>query len=250
MLKYHGKTDADSLAQLGAAMDKVTHLNPNFAPAVVVRSQILVRQKKLQEAYNTSMQAQRLEPDRAGYLTNSAAILLLGHNYASAVKTGETVAARWTSSDGAEALAVVAQARRLGKIEQTAEEKTQEDQEMEYAKGTTSVEGIIQSTHCEKSKPMELELQSGDKILKFHNGKSFGVGFSDTLWYGTDHFTACYHVEGMNAVVRYTPSTKPSEEEEMQWLEIRDELIPSSLPPAPPIAPASAEKASDASRAN
>jgi hypothetical protein len=160
------------------------------------------------------------------------------------VKSGEMVAARWTDSDSAEALAVVAQARRLGKIEQSAEEKNQEDQEMEYAKDTTPVEGVIHSVHCDKSKPMELELQSGDKILKFHSGKSYGVGFSDTLWYGTDHFTACYHVEGMNAVVRYKPTANPSEENEMRWLEIRDELIPSSLPPAP------AEKTPDAPRTN
>jgi tetratricopeptide (TPR) repeat protein len=231
MMKYHGKKDADSLAQLDAAMTKVIQLNPRFAPAVVVKSQIYVQQGKLQQAYNTSIQAQRLEPDRGGYQTNSAAILLLGRNYPAALKTASAVATRWDNSDSAEALAVVTQARRLGKIERTAEEKTQEDRDMEYTKDTTAVEGIIQSTHCEKSKPLELVLRSGDKTLNFKSGKKFGLGFSDTLWYGEDHFSDCYHLEGMNALVRYSPSSDPAAETEMRWLEIRDELIPSSLPP-------------------
>jgi tetratricopeptide (TPR) repeat protein len=240
LMKYHGKSDADSLAQLDAAMDKVMKLDPNFAPALVVRSQILVRQRKLQDALNISVKARDLEPDRAGYQTNSAAILLLGHNYPAAVKMAAAVAARWSASDSAEALAVVAQARRLGKIEQTPEEKTREDQEMEYAKDTTPVEGTIQSVQCEKSKPMELVLLSGQKSLNFRAGKEFGVGFSDTLWYGADHFNPCHHIEGMNALVRYKPPANSTDVPEMWWLEIRDEIIPSSLPPDPADKPAAA----------
>ena len=230
MMKFHGKKDADSLAQLDSAMSKVLQLNPRFAPGLVVRSQIYMQQGKLQDAYNTSAQAYKLEPDRGGYFTNSAAILLLGRNYPAALKVASTVAARWEASDSAEALAVATQARRLGKIEETADEKAEEDREMEYAKDTTAVEGIVQSTHCEKSKPFEIELRSGDQLLKFHSGKTFGTGFSDTLWYGEDHFTNCYHLEGMNALVRYAPSSGQNGENEMRWLEIRDELIPSSVP--------------------
>lgn len=243
MMKYHGKTDAESLSQLDAAMEKVVHLNPRFAPAFIARSQIYVHQQKLQEAFNNSIQAQRLEPDRAGYQTNSAAILLLGHNYAEAVKLATSVALRWEASDSAEALAVAAQARQRGKIEETAEEKSQEAQEMEYAKDTIAVEGVIQSVHCEKSKPMEVVLQSGEKSWKFHSGKPFGMGFSDTLWYGEDHFNSCQHIEGVNAVARYAPSSGPTEDNEMRWFEIRDELIPTSLPAALADKPASSPPA-------
>jgi Flp pilus assembly protein TadD len=228
MMKYHGKTDADSLMRLDTALETVLRLNPRFAPAIVVRSQIYVREGNLQEGYNTAVQAQKLEPDRAGYHTNVAAILLLGHNYINAVKVASSVASRWTTSDSAEALAVVNQARRLGKIEQTPDERSQEDAEMDYAKNTTAVEGIVKSVTCEKSKPMELVLQSGDKNLNFRAGKTYGVGFSDTLWYGADHFDACHHLEGMKAVVRYAPANHQAQEDEMRWLEIRDELIPAT----------------------
>jgi tetratricopeptide (TPR) repeat protein len=226
MMKYHGKTDADSLLRLDAALENVLRLNPRFAPAIVARSQIYVREGKLQEGYNAAVQAQKLEPDRAGYHTNAAVILLLGHNYINAVKVASSVASRWAASDSAEALAVVNQARQLGKIEQTPNEKSQEDAEMKYAKDTTAVDGIVKSVACEKSKPMELLLQSGDKSLDFRAGKTYGVGFSDTLWYGADHFNPCHHLEGMKAVVRYIPANNQAQEGEMRWLEIRDELIP------------------------
>lgn len=244
MMKFHGKKDTDSLGQLDLALTRVMRLNPRFAPAFVERSQIYVQQGKLQDAYNTSVLAQRLEPDRGGYLTNSAAILLLGHNYPAALQTASKVASRWYDSDSAEALAIVTQARRLGKIEQTAEEKMQEEQDMEYAKDTTAVEGIVESLRCEKSKPLEIVIRSGDRSLSFKSGKKFGLGFSDTLWYGEDHFNECYHLEGMNALVRYSPSSDMSAQPEMRWLEIRDELIPSALP-----APAS-DKSSGSSPAN
>ena len=54
------------------------------------------------------------------------------------------------------------------------------------------------------------------------------MGFSATLWYGADHFNSCYHLEGMNAVIRYKPAAEGAAVREFQWLEIRDELIPSS----------------------
>lgn len=228
MLAYHGKTDSDSLAKLDAAMQRVLQLNPRFAPAVVVRSQIFVHQQKLQDAFDTAVQAQKLEPDRGGYLTNMAAILLLGRNYSAATQFASTVAERWFGSDSAEALAVANRARQLGNIPVTTEEQAKEAEEMKYAQGTTAVEGVVKSIVCEKSKPQQLVLQSGGKDMAFQAAKAHGVGFSDTLWYGEDHFNSCYHLDGMNAVVRYKPSADATVVPEFQWLEIRDELIPLS----------------------
>jgi tetratricopeptide (TPR) repeat protein len=228
MLHLQAKTDADSLANLDAAMIRVLQLNPRFAPALIVRSQIYVKQGKLQDAYNIAVQAQKLEPDRGGYITHLAAILLLGHNYPVAVKTAETVVARWSTSDGAEALAVINEGRRLGKIEPSAAKQAQESDEMKYTEGTTAVEGVVKSVSCEKSKPMEIVLQSGNQEFSFQSSGPHGVGFSDTLWYGEDHFNSCHHIEGMKAVVRYKPSAEQAAKSEIRWLEIRDDLIPTS----------------------
>jgi len=149
------------------------------------------------------------------------------NNYTEAVKWASDVAARWTASDSAEALAVVNQARRLSKIEPTADEKFQEAAEMDYAKGTVAVEGRIQSVTCQKNKRMELALLSGGKTLNFWVGNNFGWGFSDTLWYGRDHFYACYHLDGMKAIIRYAPTTNPIDNIlELRRLEVLDDLIP------------------------
>jgi tetratricopeptide (TPR) repeat protein len=228
MLKFRGKTDADSLSSLDAALQKVLRLNPRFASALVVRSQIYVRQGKLQDALDLAMQAQKLEPDRAGYLTNAAAILLLGRNYPESIKLASTVAGRWAATDSAEALTIVARARQSSGIQATSAELAQETEEMKYAEDTIAAEGVIESVSCEKSKPMQIVLESGEKSLHFRAGKTYGMGFTDTLWYGEDHFNPCHHLEGMKAVVRYKASSDQNEENEFRWLEIRDELTPNS----------------------
>ena len=119
MLKFHSKTDAESLSTLDTVLQKVLQLNPRFAPALVVRSQIYVRQGRLQQALDLATQAQKLEPDRAGYLTNVAAILLLGHNYSESTKFASIVAGRWAATDSAEALTILARARQSGGIQPT-----------------------------------------------------------------------------------------------------------------------------------
>lgn len=231
MLKFYGKTEPDSLLNLDAILEKVLQLNPRFAPALVVRSQISVRQGKLQNALELALRAQKLEPDRAGYLSNVAEILLLSHDYPESVEIARAVAGRWTASDSAEALTIVAQARRLGGIQPAAEELAQEASEMKYAEGTLPAEGIVGSVTCDKSRLMELTLQTGSESVNFRAGKTYEMGFTDTLWYGEDHFDACHHIEGMKAVVRYNVSSNG--DNELRWLEIRDELTPDShTPPA------------------
>ena len=49
-------------------------------------------------------------------------------------------------------------------------------------------------------------------------------GFSDTVWYGTDHFNICRHVEGLRAIVRYKPSAESRYAGELAELEFREEL--------------------------
>jgi tetratricopeptide (TPR) repeat protein len=229
MLRYQRKTDAESLTKLDAAMGQVMQLNPFFAPPFIERSEIYVKEGKLQDAFNVALQGQKLEPDRAGYVTRMAAILLLGHNYPAAVKTGSLVVSRWTYNDGAEAIAVINEARRVGKIEPTTEEQALENDEMKYAKDTMAAEGEVKSVSCEKSKPIELVLQNGDQEFEFQGGQ-YGAGFTDTLWYGKDHFNPCHHIEGLRAVVRYKLSADQPPKNEMKWLEIRDSLVPNSVP--------------------
>ena len=50
------------------------------------------------------------------------------------------------------------------------------------------------------------------------------IAYSDTLWYGGDHFSLCRHVEGMHAVIRYRPAVSKDYAGDWLSIELRDEL--------------------------
>jgi tetratricopeptide (TPR) repeat protein len=226
MLENWGKKDPESLARLAAALDQVLHINPNFAPAYVIQSRIYVRQQNLPKALEAALHAQKLEPDRAGYASNVAAILLLQHNFRDAIKIAKYVAARWFGPDSDEALSILRKARVAAGVQATKEELAEESGYLAYAKDTASVDGVIDSVTCSKNKtdPLQLVVTSGGKQRTFLASKGFGMGWSDTVWYGSDHFTVCHHLEGLQAVVRFKSDLAKPGQDEIRWLEIRDPI--------------------------
>jgi hypothetical protein len=52
------------------------------------------------------------------------------------------------------------------------------------------------------------------------------IGYSDTLWYGSDHCSLCYRLEGMHAVIRYRPAVSKDYAGDWLSIELRDELPP------------------------
>jgi hypothetical protein len=48
------------------------------------------------------------------------------------------------------------------------------------------------------------------------------IGYSDTLWYGGDHFGICHHLEGMHAVIRYRPAVSKDYAGDWLSIELRD----------------------------
>ena len=70
---------------------------------------------------------------------------------------------------------------------------------------------------------MTVTVNQGEQPLTFHvHGAQ--LGFSDTLWFGRDHFTACYHTTGLRAVVRYKPAADKSYTGDAVSLGFRDDL--------------------------
>ena len=224
-------TDAESLGNLNTAMVEVERLNPRFAPAYVAQSRIYAQQGKFNEALAAANKAAELEPDRAGYITNVARILIAGKYFGKASEVARYVAGRWERSDRAEALEVLDEARTLGKITPSEDEKKWESDLMQYAEGTSATRGVIQSVTCKPSPDKdaggrrvaaEVVLQSDDRTIAFPIEKGLSTGWSDTLWYGSDHFTPCHYLEGRHAVARY--KEEPGKPPELRWLEIRDDL--------------------------
>ena len=113
--------------------------------------------------------------------------------------------------------------------------------------GTQVVEGLVKSVACGRAAESENEAQKytlvieqGGRELTFQPKGGFGVGYSDTLWWGRDHFSSCMHLAGIRAVVHYRPSSDSKLAGELARLDLRDDLPQAK--PQPKTAESTQEK--------
>lgn len=217
LANYRAGADFQQPQAVDAALQKVLQLNPNFAPALIEESRVCLQEHRNAEALKAALRGQHLEPDRAGYALNVARIILLLGDKPQAAEIAAYVARRWWGPDRAEALDLLASAEAPG--------SKPDVPGLDYAENTQAVTGTIESVTCAKpgdgANETQLVLRTADGSLNFQS-KAFGAGFSDTLWYGTDHFNVCHHLSGLTAVVRYKPGPDPHSPAEFTWLEVRD----------------------------
>jgi len=201
------------------ALVKVIELNPQFAPAYVQLAKLYVRQRDLKSAFAVSRKAEQLEPTRAGYHILSGEILHQMGKDKEAAAFARFVAERWPGADHNEALEL------WGAV--PAEQRPEGDPLVEAAapKDTSNIDGHLTAVKCGgKDKAPEMTLSGNGKSLLFHLKGPFSAGFSDTIWYGEDHFSLCHHLEGMRAVIRYKSSADASYAGDIVEIEIRDEF--------------------------
>ena len=98
--------------------------------------------------------------------------------------------------------------------------------------------GTVQSVQCgSKDQTWTMVVQSNGHPLTFHTNGFFAFGFSDTLWYGEDHFSTCRHIVGRRAIVRYLPTPNASYSGDVVEVDVRDDLFPAdSVPGKTPVA--------------
>jgi hypothetical protein len=219
------------LEQTQHALEAITVKAPKFAPALVELALILWRQGQIDSAYNISLAAEKLEPWRAEYHLLTGHILLQGHQPALAAEDARQVASRWPGSDHDEAVDLwnqVPPAMRGDGPPLT----------LTLPPDATVARGTILSTYCSKTTGLTVVLQPTDPStppLNLFATGPFENGFADTLWVGEDHYTPCYHLAGLPALVAYKPSADGLAK--LLVFEVRDDL-PTSNPPAPaPKAP-------------
>lgn len=218
----HSEVPADQGAFRDALL-KTIHLNPQFAPAYVELSRLAVRQGNLTVALSIARKAEQLEPSRAGYHLLSGQIMLRMGRGPEAAASAQYVADRWFGPDHDEAVELwnsVPAAQRPGGgqlLEMVPPE-------------TETVEGRLTSTNCgDKNQGITFQLDRGGQALDFHTKGGWIGGFSDTLWYGADHFNYCHHVQGLRAAVRYKPPSDKTYAGDVVEVELRQDL-PSSSP--------------------
>jgi tetratricopeptide (TPR) repeat protein len=200
---------------LRTAMYDVLKLNPRFAPALVELALANTRRADWTAALPLARHAEDLEPTRAGYHVLVAKILLeLGRNEEVA-KQVAFVAERWHGPDRDEAMEV------WSRIPADKRPANVPSIELPFP-DSKATEGTVLSTACgEKGQGTTVVVQNSDGTLTFRSGTSFLVGFSDTIWYGTDHFSVCHHLDGMRAIVKYKASANKDLAGEWVELELR-----------------------------
>src|ERR1700685_2199162 len=201
----------------GAAMGKVLQLNPDFAPAYVQLARLALRENDLPSGLAVARKAEELEPSLAGYHLLSGQILLRMGKGADAADSARYVAERWFGPDHDEAVELwnsVPLAQRTG--DPIAEMPV---------KDTQAAAGTVKSIVCgDPDHGLTLVLDHDGQPQTFHSKRGFETGFSDTLWFGGDHFSLCHHLEGLRAVVRYRASADSAYAGDVAEVEIRDDL--------------------------
>jgi Tfp pilus assembly protein PilF len=233
-------------AEFERALLKVLDQDPQFAPALVQLARLYVRQGNLERGYGMARRAEQLEPARAGYHLLSGRILQLMGRGAEASGFARFVASRWQGPDHDEAL-------ELWNSVPAAQRFAGEAMTPSVVAGTQVAEGVVKSVQCGRSAENEeqkftLVIEQGGHELTFQAEGRFGVGYSDTLWWGRDHFSSCLHIEGIRAVVHYKSSSNAKYAGELARLDLRDDLPQVPLQPKHAESSPPAEKKAEKSR--
>lgn len=218
--------------QFESALEKVVSLNLQFAPAYVELARLAIRENDLEKALRLARRAEELEPGRAEYHLLSGRILQRMGRGAEAAAFAKFVADRWKGPDHDEAVElwniISAKDRLAGAVVLDA-----------APTDLRTADGLLKSVTCnENPKVYTLTVDNDGKILTFHASKGFSIGFSDTLWYGEDHFNICHHLDRMRVIVRFRTSSVKDYDGDIAELEVRDSL------PGPPLNVATASPGS------
>jgi tetratricopeptide (TPR) repeat protein len=223
---------------LRTELQQITQINPQFAPAYVQLAMLFIADGLGTKALVASRKAEQLEPSRAGYHLLSGEVLLRMKREKEAAGVAKYVAERWHGPDHNEAVALwnripVASRPPDATVVEEVEEQSQ------------AAEGKMLSIACDEKSKNEVTLQHGDDLMVFKSKGRQMIGYSDTLWYGSDHFSLCHHVEGMHAVVRYRPPVTRDYAGDWLSIELRDELPPEPQHEAAKTAPSPAPSKQD-----
>jgi hypothetical protein len=208
------------------ALQQVTRLSARFAPAYAELALLEWRLGMMQLAFKDAHEAEVLQPQRAGYHILAGYILLRGKQPALAADYARFVAEHSSGPDHNEAVdlfqAIPADQRGQGEVPV-----------LEVPEGSEIVRGVLLNVSCTAgpapgSTAIILRIKpdgpADAEPLTFESDDGrYGGGYSDTLWWGSDHYSVCHHLGGHPALVAHKGG-------ELFNIEVRD-----ALPDAPPV---------------
>ena len=208
-------------AKLRESLRQVLKLNPQFAEAEIELTLWYARQGDLKTALGVARRAEQLEPSRAGYHILSAKILQKLNRNKEAADFSEYVAKRWQGPDHNEAVELWKQLPDADKHSDAIAMQTI----IKDGQPATIAEGNVVSTSCgEGSERVTITIAANGQSQTFNANSGFASGFSDTLWYGADHFSLCHHLQGLRAIVHYKPGQDKGFAGTIVELELREDL--------------------------
>ena len=204
-------------------LNQVLETKSDFAPAYVELAKLSITQGRLDSALGLSRKAEQLEPFRSGYHVLSGQILLQLNRPSEAAAEAAYVAERWSGSDRDEAM-------ELWEKVPPSDRHTNEPIPVPIDAKWQVAQGTVKSVVCNGS-AYSITLDVDGKAETFKSS-GFPVGFSDTLWVGADHFSPCFHVQGLRAMVRYNPTKDQSYAGDLVYAGFRDDLDVKTKPTA------------------
>jgi tetratricopeptide (TPR) repeat protein len=232
MISAHRPTGQLDQSALRTAMYGVISINPKFAPAYVELALAMARHGDFNDALTAAQRAESLEPHRAGYHTLTASILIaLGRND-EAIQEISFVVDRFRAFDHDEAVALW---NRIPRHVRPADKEVVEN----GLATTQATQGFLVSVTCgDKDSDTKVVLQNSAGTQAFRAAAVRRVRYSDTLFWGFDHYS-CHHLEGMRATVRYKPDTIKNGEGEWIALDLWQDFPPAqtaavATPQSPP----------------
>ncbi len=214
----HSDQDADQVA-LRENLARVLMLNRQFAPAYIELAKLFLKWGEIDNAASNARSAESFEPTRAGYHLLLARVLQRKGQTADAGKVAQYVVERWNGPDQDEARDFLESLPPGDRSAVTDVEKR--DAEVQ------KTEGKIVQVSCKENGGIDsVALNREGQTVTYEATGGFAMGFSDTLWFGADHFTPCHHLEGMKAIVFSKPGNQKDPARRVVKLEIREELPP------------------------
>jgi hypothetical protein len=214
----------EKLETIQIQLRHIAQLAPGFAPPYAELALVEWKLGRIQQAYKDGSQAERLEPWRAGYHVLTGRILLHGNQPALAAEYSRYVATHWFGPDHNEAVDL---------WQSVPSDKRGDGPPLAWdvPAGVEIARGKLLDVSCGNPTPtgghtfnvtLMPDNSAGTKPLTFATDKGVRIGFSDTLWWGEDHFSSCHHLAGHPGVLAYKPQGPNGAE--LVDLEVRDDL--------------------------